>query len=103
MIEWVAAGLSPAEFWTQTPRSFVSIMQAKARAAKAEYDRAIFLAWHTAVFALNGYAGKLKELGSYLQAKPIARNQTAAEMLHIMREFQERGASMKITRREHVH
>jgi hypothetical protein len=37
-------------------------MEGMAHAAKRELDLAIFTAWHTAVFALTGYGGKLKEL-----------------------------------------
>lgn len=64
MIEWVALGGSPAEFWGLTPRLYVTIMQGMARAANKRLDDALYTAWHTALFALNGYANKGKMAGS---------------------------------------
>lgn len=60
MTEWTALGGSPSEFWRQTPRSYIAIMEGMARAASRQADLAIVNAWHTAIFVLNGYAGKLK-------------------------------------------
>lgn len=37
-----------------------------AHAAKRQQDLSISTAWHTAVFALTGYGGKLKDLHEYI-------------------------------------
>lgn len=41
-------------------------MEGAALRRKNELDLATYTAWHTAVFALSGYAGKLKQLPEYL-------------------------------------
>lgn len=41
-------------------------MEGAALRRKNELDLATYTAWHTAVFALSGYAGKLKQLPDYL-------------------------------------
>lgn len=43
-----------------------------AHAAQRQFDLCMVTAWHTAIFALNGYAGKLKgkSLADYLGDKP---------------------------------
>jgi hypothetical protein len=48
--------------------SFVNAMEGAADRERRAYDLAITCAWHTAVFALNGYSGKLKgkSLSDYL-------------------------------------
>jgi hypothetical protein len=73
-------------------------MKATARAAKQAYDREIFSAWHTAVFALSGYSGKLKSLDKYLNVKPIKKGQTTDEMLAALKAYQASGVSMNIKR-----
>jgi len=76
-------------------------MEGRARAAKRRQDENISLAWHTAAFnAATKRKKGLDKLSTYLKPKAVARNQTAADMLEIMREFQSRGSPMKITRVE---
>lgn len=54
----------PSEFLKQTPRSFVICMEGMAHAANREFDLSIITSWHTARFALNGYANKGKLAGN---------------------------------------
>lgn len=77
-------------------------MDGAALAAKRKQDADISLAWHTAAFnaATKGKKG-LGKLSSYLDARKPAKAQTAAEMLEVFREFQARGAGMKISRVVH--
>lgn len=55
-------------------------MGGAALAAKRAYDLAISQAWHTAIFALNGYAGKLKgkTLAHYLSDGESGRKLSSA-------------------------
>lgn len=55
-------------------------MEARARAAKRAGDLAVYQAWHTAVFGVRAYGGKLKGLEKYL-ATPPRKAQTADDML----------------------
>lgn len=87
--------MSPDEFWRQTARTFVAIMDARAEAESAEFERALFLAWHVAAFNGAGRAGKLKKLSHYLPKKP-ARAQTPDEMLDLFLQLQSRGVPMNI-------
>jgi hypothetical protein len=81
--------LSPAEFWEQTPRSFVSIMEGRARAAKRESDASLSLAWHIEAFARQK---KLKPLRELLGIKPKA--QTPDEMLAVFQAIAGKGVPM---------
>lgn len=91
MIEWVAAGLNPEDFWVQTPRSFVAIMEGVSRRAKRESDAKLSLAWHIEAFARQK---RLKPLNQLLGIKPKA--QSTDEMLAVFQAFVARGVPMNI-------
>jgi hypothetical protein len=76
-------------FWDQTPRSFVAIMDGRARAAKREADAAISLAWHIEAFARQK---RLKPLREMLGIKPKA--QTPDEMLAVFKAIAGKGVPM---------
>jgi hypothetical protein len=83
--------LDPETFWEQTPRSFVSIMEGRARAAKRRSDAMLAHAWHVEAFARQK---KLKPLREMIDEKPKA--QTPDEMLSALMGFRARGANMSI-------
>lgn len=57
------------------------------------------MAWHTAAFNAATKTKKgLKPLASFLGKSAKKKAQNPAEMLEVFREFQARGAPMKITR-----
>jgi hypothetical protein len=92
--EWVAAGLRPRDFWKETPRSFVIVMQ-----GAAERDRRAM----TAVSRLPGGsrtspapAAKLKPLKHYLELLKPKKVQAAEDILAVFREHQRRGAAIRI-------
>lgn len=97
---WVEAGLDPDNFWHQTPDTFSLAMKGVRKRLEREMDREsdarIALAWHTGAFAAAAQAGKLKPLRSYIR-KPMPI-QKPSEMLANLREFQSRGAGMRITK-----
>lgn len=72
-------------------------MEGIKRKNERELDADIWRAWTVAAMSGAAQAGKLKPLNNYLR-KP--RKQTPDEMLVILREFQARGAAMKITKIE---
>ena len=67
-----------------------------ALAAKREHELAISTAWHTAVFALSGYGGKLKDLSEYM-ANP-KRSTKHAEAIHFFHALKARGIAVDISR-----
>lgn len=71
-------------------------MKANARAAKSQYDLAIFEAWHVAVFGTRAYVGKLEGLDKYLSKDKPKKAQSNDEKLAALMMFQSRGASMNI-------
>ncbi len=71
-------------------------MQGVRKRLESEARLRVRTAWETAVFVGAAWAGKLKPLSHYI-ATP-ARRQTGSEMLAILREFQAKGAKMKIKR-----
>ena len=74
-------------------------MEGAALAAKRQQDADISLAWHTAAFNATTKGKKgLKGLSHYIGDKKPGKAQTTSEMLEVFREFQARGASMKIRR-----
>lgn len=99
LVEWVALGGSPAEFWQQTPRSFVAIMRGMARAAKRQADLVIVNAWHTAVFGLSGYSGKLRNLSHYMgQERSEEQRSKSAAAVAFFHSLKARGVPVEITR-----
>lgn len=82
--EWIALGGSPSEFWQQTPRSYVVCMEGLASAATRAIDLAIANAWHTAMFGLGGYAGKLrdKSLSDFLTSRPETSEDRSRRLNH---------------------
>jgi hypothetical protein len=102
LIEWVALGGSPAEFWRQTPRSYVTCMEGMVRAATRQTDMAIVTAWHTAIFALTGWSGGLKgkSLSDYLTISP-RHDETRtkhAQGIAFFHSLKARGVPVEITR-----
>lgn len=89
----MAAGLNPTDFWQQTPKSFVAIMEGAARRQKREYELTVVGAWHAEAFARQK---RLKKLGDYLGDKPKARRQTPEEMFAVIQQFKAGGAPMNI-------
>jgi hypothetical protein len=85
----VAQGLPPSEFWDQSPRSFVAIMDGCARAAKRQSDAMLSQAWHTEAFARQK---RLKPLREILGIKTKA--QSPDEMLAVLRAIHGRGVPM---------
>lgn len=74
-----------------------------ARRATRGFDLAIVNAWHTAIFALSGYSGKLKgkSLSDFLSsdAKPVnASRKNHAQGIAFFHRLQARGVDVKITR-----
>lgn len=92
---WVQAGFTPDTFWHQTPASFALSMKAVRKRLEREDDDRLVMAWQTAALCGAAQAGKLKPLKHYLR-KPGPK-QKQSDMLAILKEFQARGAGMKIT------
>lgn len=87
----MSAGLEPESFWKQTPRSFVTIMEGRSRAAKTHYEQGLSLAWHVEAFARQK---RLKPLEKYL--RPASRRPTGGDMLATFKAFKKQGAAMTI-------
>lgn len=79
-------------------------MEAAALKREREHDLAISQAWHTAIFALNGYAGKLKNksLSDYLISKDKAqpKRSTVADAVAYFHSMKAAGLPVTITRVE---
>lgn len=77
-------------------------MEGAALRRKAETDLAVFAAWHTAVFVLTGYGGKLKSLGSYLGSEPQTEHRSIehAKGIAFFHRLHARGVGVKITKNE---
>jgi hypothetical protein len=81
-------------------------MEGMAHAAKRQFDLAISTAWHTAVFALSGYGGKLKDLREYLDrpsktnAEDDQRLQNA-KLIHFFNSLKAGGSDIKVERVVH--
>jgi hypothetical protein len=105
LVEWVRLGGSPSEFTRQTPRSYVAIMEGMAAAATRKLDLCIVTAWHTAVFALSGYSGKLKPLSEFLSSKPepeeVDERMQNAQAIHFFQSLKARGVPIEISRTTH--
>jgi hypothetical protein len=89
----VSAGLDPAEFWKQTPKSFVAVMEGAARRHRRDFELAITGAWHAEAFARQK---RLKGLADYIGEKPKRRKQSPEEMFAILSQFQAGGAPIDI-------
>ncbi len=95
MIEWVAAGFAPHGFWAESPRSFVTIMEGAARAAKQKFESEVTLAWHTAALSGQAQNGKLKKLKHYLGGGQKPKAQTPKEMIALLKGFEKHGMKIK--------
>lgn len=79
-------------------------MKGMARAASRQFDAAIVTAWHTARFALNGYADKGRLAGTLTLAdllsasKQSSRKTKSAEAIAFFHSLKSRGFDVKITR-----
>jgi len=86
--------LAPGEFWLQTPRSFVTIMEGAARAANRRIESDLAIAWHVENFSRMGKA--FKGLGHYLARLKPRKPQSGDEILAVFQQFQAAGAKMTI-------
>lgn len=85
----------------QSPASFVNAMEGAALRQRRELDHATFLAWHTAVFAIERYAGKLKPLSKYLGSETTEAGDPKiqhAKILAWAHSLRVRGVDIKIER-----
>lgn len=102
LIEWVAVGGSPADFWRQTPYSFVTVMEGMVQAANREIDLSITTAWHTAIFIQLADANQLrgKKLSDFLTSAQGQANgrSRAAEAIAFFHGLKARGVPVEITR-----
>lgn len=75
-------------------------MEGAALAAKRAYDLAISQAWHTAIFALNGYAGKLKgkSLSDYLSERTAPRRSKFADASAFFGRLKAAGVRVDVSR-----
>lgn len=77
-------------------------MEGMARAANRNVDLAIVGAWHTAIFALTGYAGKLngKKLSDFLSgAEPVNEQKSQnAKAIAFFLGAKARGFDVEVTR-----
>jgi uncharacterized protein YukE len=70
--------LSPDLFWEQTPATFNAAIRGRQDAEQGEWERALFIAYHSAVFQR---ADKLKTFSHYLAGMRPQRKLTADEVL----------------------
>jgi hypothetical protein len=78
-------------------------MEGAAERRKSDIDLAMFTAWHTAVFALSGYRGKLKgkSLSDFLQdGKPNQHSLQRARMHAFFQKLKMQGLPVEISRTE---
>lgn len=74
-------------------------MEGAALAAKRQFDLGIYVAWHTAVFALNGYQGKLRGLSTYTsREEPDSAALNDARAIAFFRNLKAGGVPIEITR-----
>jgi hypothetical protein len=68
-----------------------------------EFDLAVFVSWHTAVFALNGYAGKLKDkrLSDFLSSRDPQPQSNAAQAVSFFHRMKAAGLPVTIERVVH--
>jgi hypothetical protein len=92
----VKAGFRPADFWDETPRSFVTIMEGAARAAEQRHERELMVAHHGAAWTGAAYGGKLKRFRDYCPSKSQLQPQSGDQMLGVIMSLHEMGAPMKI-------
>lgn len=75
-------------------------MEGAALRQEREYNLAISQAWHTAIFALNGYAGKLKgkSLSDYQVGKERPKQSSTARAIAFFHAMKSAGFPVTITR-----
>jgi len=77
-------------------------MEGAALRRKRDIDLALYTAWHTAIFALNGYAGKLKgkSLSDFLgqSGEEKATSLQHAKGIAFFHRLQAKGVPVKISR-----
>jgi len=91
----VSAGLSPNDFWEQTPATFDAIMAGARKRIELQAEGALATVHAAAQFNALASHGKLKPLKSYTAQRP---SKAGAEMLATLRQLQSRGAKMNIRR-----
>lgn len=78
-------------------------MEGAAIAQRQRLDLATFTAWHTAIFALNGYGGRLKgkSLADFLIKDGSPKSEAPlehAQAIHFFQGMKARGFPVEITR-----
>lgn len=75
-------------------------MEGAVLAAKRQHDQAIFTAWHTAVFAIGMYGGKLKgkTLSDFLSSDEPQGSTKHAEAIAYFHKLKARGVPVDISR-----
>lgn len=75
-------------------------MEGSALQRKDELNVALYTAWHTAVFALARYSGKLKPLSDYLSTdeQPKGEALQHAKAIAFFHRLKARGIPVEITR-----
>lgn len=78
------------------------------RVANRQFDLAVITSWHTARFALNGYADKGRLAGNQKLSDLLSSAKTPSEadvnehmnakIIHFFQQLKARGASVEITR-----
>ena len=66
--------IAPSEFWRLTPWLLNELLDAEGDAQRADYDRALFTAWHVEAFARTKRLPDLKKL---LDRRPAVASRAA--------------------------
>lgn len=76
-------------------------MEGAALRQEREYNQVISQAWHTAVFVLQGYSGKLKgkSLSDYLAGQNKPKPSKAAQAIAFFHAMKAAGLPVTITRK----
>lgn len=77
-------------------------MEGAALRQEREHDREMTQAWNTAMFAINGYGGKLKgkALSDYLIGKDKPKRSSTASAIAFFHSMKAAGLPVTITRAE---
>lgn len=94
MRRWVAAGLPPGEFWEQSAASFNAIMRGTWDAEQVEWERALFVAYHSAAFQRSE---KLRSFDHYRKRmKPQKQGMTKDEFIACFQAMAARGLNVTV-------
>ena len=81
LIDYVAAGFDPAQFWTITPRMYDLHMQGAVRRIERDIEISNRLAYNTAALTGGAMAGKLETFDKIFGRKIRAVAPQSAEIL----------------------